>query len=46
VPGPTELFVGTASPLPLSIPTAGDVYDLALAYDGATAAAFPNFPIR
>ncbi len=32
--------------MPFTVPAAGDVYDLAVAYDGATATPFPNFPIR
>lgn len=46
VTGASDLVIGTAAALPFTVPTAGDVYDLAVAYDGATATPFPNFPIR
>jgi hypothetical protein len=46
VTGTSDLIIGTAAPLPFTVPSAGDVYDLAVAYDGATATPFPNFPIR
>lgn len=46
VVGTSALIIGTAMPLSLTVPAAGDVYDLAVAYDGATATASPNFPIR
>jgi hypothetical protein len=32
--------------LPLTVVAAGDVYDLAVAYDGSNVATFDNFPIR
>jgi hypothetical protein len=44
--GPIDLSVGDAPALPHSVLAAGDVYDAAVAYDGAAAAFFPNTPIR
>ncbi len=39
------LFDGGAA-LPLTILANGDVYDLAVGYDGSEVTAYPNFPIR
>ncbi len=38
-------FTGGSS-LPFNVLQAGDVYDLAVGYDGTQVEAFPNFPIR
>jgi hypothetical protein len=45
-PGVRNLLVGTAATSPFTISAAGDVYDLAVAYDGTTTTPFPGFPIR
>lgn len=39
------VFDGDAT-LPFTIASEGDVYDLAVAYDGTTVGAFDNFPVR
>ncbi|MCH7995294.1 MAG: hypothetical protein IIB57_12745 [Planctomycetes bacterium] len=44
--GEVDVLFGAEASLPLSILAAGDVYDLAVAYDGSEVTAYPNFPIR
>lgn len=44
--GAVEVVLDDGPSLPLTIVQEGDVYDLAVAFDGETARAFANFPIR
>jgi hypothetical protein len=44
--GALSLIFGQGSSLPFTIVSDGDVYDLAVAYDGNGVQAFDNFPIR
>jgi hypothetical protein len=44
--GDVNLFVGAAAAVPLTIASRGDVYDLAVAYDGSQAGLYTGFPIR
>src|SRR5690606_5077158 len=44
--GPIQLLIGTAPGLAYTVAAEGDLYDAAIAYDGAGAAFFTNTPIR
>jgi hypothetical protein len=44
--GELSLTFGGRPSMPFSVIEAGDVYDLAVAYDGSAVEIFPNFPIR
>ncbi|MFW6088064.1 MAG: hypothetical protein ACODAG_12715 [Myxococcota bacterium] len=44
--GDLDLVFDSDPALPFTVMADGDVYDLAVGYDGTTATAFPNFPIR
>ena len=44
--GEANLRFDDSATLPITVFSDGDVYDLAVAYDGTTVAVFPNFPIR
>lgn len=44
--GDLDLVFDGAASLPLAIAGEGDVYDLAVAHDGAEVALYPGFPIR
>jgi hypothetical protein len=46
VSGEAGLHLDDSASLPLTVVSDGDVYDLAVAYDGTTVEAFANFPIR
>jgi hypothetical protein len=46
VSGDAELHFDDVASLALTVVSDGDVYDLAVAYDGRMATAFPNFAIR
>ena len=44
--GDADLRFDDSAILPITVFADGDIYDLAVAYDGTTVVAFPNFPIR
>ncbi len=46
VSGEVDLRVDDSTALQMTVVSDGDVYDLAVAYDGNGATAYPNFPIR